>query len=223
MSIISEVKCARCDRKYSGVRSRCPHCGARRIGSGKYSEEGDNSKGKMIVGILIMVVLVVAAGILLFTAPKDEDDAFAAETPPTETEESTPPIPDENDVIDMPGIGPSVTPPESEDDETDAEPVDTAPPGVTSVTITYAGYMKDDFTEPVGSKIPLKVRIEPPGAEYEEDIVWKSSDTSVFDVVPAADGLSCNVTIIGSGSARSATLTVSIGDVSFDCIVRVGK
>ena len=66
MSIIAEVKCARCDRKYSGVRSRCPYCGARRIGRGKYSEEADDSRGKMLIGILIMAVLVVAAGVLLY-------------------------------------------------------------------------------------------------------------------------------------------------------------
>jgi len=221
MSIISEVKCARCDRKYSGVRSRCPYCGARRIGSGKYSEEGDNSKGKMIIGILIMAVLVVAAGVLLFTAPNSNE---AAATPPTvpETPETVD-MPDELQNTSMEGIGPSVSPsddPEEDEDETPSP----EPQTVQSITITYAGYYIDDFTEPVGTKIPLKVRVEPVSMELEEPIIWTSSDTSVFAVVTDnTEGTSALVTIIGSGSQKSATLTVSVGGVKAECIVRVGK
>ena len=220
MSIISEVKCARCDRKYSGVRSRCPYCGARRIGSGKYSEEGDNSKGKMIIGVLIMAVLVVAAGVLLFTTPQPEDEPG---TPPTTIEDEPTGTPGD-ETISVTGSGPSVepSPPEETSESPSESPSEPPRLEVESVFITYAGLPLVDFSEPIGTPVPLRVRIEPPGAEYDGDIVWSSSNTSVFDVVKDnPEGTAATVTIIGSGSARAATLTVSVAGVEAECIVRI--
>ena len=97
MSIVSEIKCARCDRKYSGVRSRCPYCGARRIGRGKYSEDSDNSKGKMLISVLVLGVCVIAAGFLLFTTPVDAG-SDVKDTPNTS---QTPVIPDESDNVSL--------------------------------------------------------------------------------------------------------------------------
>ena len=220
MSIISEVKCARCDRKYSGVRSRCPYCGARRIGSGKYSEEGDNAKGKMIIGILILGVLVVAAGVLLFTTPIPEDDVM---TSPFLQETESPYSP-EDDTIRAPGTGPSV-PPSPEPTETETESPSPSPTvEVQSVVITYTGLPITDFMENIGDTIPLRVRVEPPGVEFDEEIVWTSSDTSVFEVVKDnPEGTAATVHIIGSGTSTFATLTVSIGGVEAECTVRVRR
>jgi len=218
MSIISEVKCARCDRNYSGVRSRCPYCGARRIGSGKYSEGGDNSKGKMLIGVLILAVLVVAAAVLLFTTQRPEEEPSPiveiSDTPSSE-------LPDDTDNTSLPGIAPSVEPSES---PTESEPVETStpPPKVESVVITYSGVVKTDFTGVVAEKVPLRVKVEPAGVEFDEKIVWKSSDTTVFEVVEDnLDGTAATVIIVGSGSAKSALLTVSIGGVEAECVVRV--
>jgi len=219
MSIISEVKCARCDRVYSGVRSRCPYCGARRIGSGKYSEENDNSKGKMIVGVLIMTVLVVAAGVLLFTAPTPEEAAAPPPTNNVSTPPTTPVMPNEADNTGVPGRT-SITPPTETQEEREKEtPTPTPTPRIQSVVITYAGVIKDDFTEKVGGKVPLRARIEPPGIEFTEEIVWLSSNPNVFAVVKdSPDGSSATVTGIGVGTA---TLTVIAGDVKAECIVRI--
>ena len=217
MSIIAEVKCARCDRKYSGMRGRCPYCGARRIGRGKYSEESDNSKGKMLVGVLILAVLVVAAGVLLFTSdPKDQN----VETPRnsgTETPRS-PSIPDETDVEGLPGkttITPNeeTTPPEEETPEQTTTP----PSEVISVVITYSNVTKTDFTAGIGERVPLRVRIEPVGLDL--DIVWSSSDESIFSVVATnTEGTSATVTGIGRGTGL---LTVTVGGVTAECIVRI--
>jgi len=219
MSIISEVKCARCDRSYSGVRSRCPYCGARRIGGGKYSEEGDNSKGKMIIGVLILAVLVVAAGVLLFTTQKPEPPAETisdSETPPTQD------LPGEEGNVSVTGAKPPVSPSPSPIETPPEETTTTPPPQVQSVIITYGGVENGDFTAPVGDKVPLKAKVEPAGIEFDEEIVWKSSDTSVFEVVKDnPEGTSAQVIMIGSGSQKSATLTVSIGGVEATCIVRL--
>jgi len=213
MSIISEVKCARCDRKYSGVRSRCPYCGARRIGRGKYSDESDNSKGKMLIGILIMSVLVIAVGVLLFTAQKPED------TPEPEQETESPVDPlinSEEEISGMDGTNPvspppTLTPPEDED-----ESPESSAPTVQSVMITYANREKKDFTVKLGETVVLRVRIDPVGVE--EDILWTSSNRNVFDVVPTnAEKTQAKVTGTGKGNA---TLTVTVGGVEAECIVR---
>jgi len=211
VSIVSEIKCARCDRKYSGVRSRCPYCGARRIGRGKYSEDSDNSKGKMLISVLVLGVLVVAAGFLLFS------------TPPVEAEEGNPPptsptgsLPDDGDntSLENPNTPPPSTPPTVSD-----TPTPPPAPQVQSVTITYAGRaIKDnDLTEYVGNKLALGARVEPPG--IEEVINWQSSDTGVFEIVPTStDGTAATLTPIAKGVA---TLTVTVGGVESTCIIRI--
>ena len=95
---------------------------------------------------------------------------------------------------------------------------------VQSLQIMYARTAVSDFTMPIGSQIPLNISIEPAGAEYDEEIIWASSDTSVFEVSKNnPEGTTAIVTIIGSGSASSAVLTVSIGNVKAECIVRVSS
>ena len=220
MSIISDVKCARCDRQYTGVRSRCPYCGARRIGKGKYSEDSDNSKGKMLIGILIMGVLVLAVGVLLFTAPRPEDsdeiNISISSSDPTGLG-----IADEGDNVTMDGSRPNISPSPSTTAQISESPSPSPPAKVTSVIITYAGTPTVDFMEPIGQQTPLVAKVEPAGVEFEK-VVWESSDTSVFDVVTTnLDGTNATVTIIGSGVNRVAVLTVRVGDVEASCYVRV--
>lgn len=77
MGIISDVKCSRCDRRYSGLRSRCPYCGALRAKRGKRASDNDNALWKLIIGVLLLVVLIAAVIILLVTSlggGKDETD-----------------------------------------------------------------------------------------------------------------------------------------------------
>ena len=217
MSIISEIKCARCDRKYSGIRSRCPYCGARRIGRGKFSEDTDNSRGKMLIGVLIMAVLVVAAGILLFTTPPSEapDNSGAlAQTPPSAS------IPDDLDNESMDGIH-EVDPPDTPGPSESSPPTTPPAPQVRSVDIVYgrAGTVKTDITEKIGVKLPLRARIEPLGTT--DEIIWKSSDEKVFQVTPSnTEGM--QVTVVGVG-VGTATLTVTVGNVEAKCIIRMKR
>ena len=227
MSIISEVKCARCDRNYSGVRSRCPYCGARRIGSGKFSGEGDNTKGKMIIGVLIMAVLVVAAGVLLFTVQPKEDEKEQGQV--ISSHESTK-GPSELDNTPVSGTGPSYEPSDGPNADVSDSPLPSQSVKIKSIEITYQNVVKTDFTGYITEEVPLKVRIEPPGAEFSEEIVWTSSNTGVFDVVPTStDKTTAKVIIIGAAKTsggdllNSATLTVSIGEYKAECTVRVDR
>ena len=208
MAIITEVKCSRCDKRYSAFRGRCPHCGARRNSKGKYSGDPDNIKGRTIIGVLILMALLAAVITLIIISVRsggdDKTDPAVVST-----------APDDSTVTSVPGvtIEPSPTPP-----EVSFEP---PAPSVQSVTITFSGSTKVDITEKVGTTLTLKAKIVP------EDIdivpVWESSDPAVFDVVPVdTTGLSVKVTML-SPSVRNnpPTLTCTVGDKVAECIIRV--
>ena len=73
MGLIPQVKCGRCDRSYSGLRSRCPYCGAHRHKKGKRVTDSDNATWKLIIGILLIVVLIAAVIVILVTGSGDSD------------------------------------------------------------------------------------------------------------------------------------------------------
>jgi len=200
MAVVNEIKCARCDRKYSGVRSRWPYCGARRIGRGKYSEDSDNARGKMLISVLIMAVFTVGAAILLFTTPGD----VSAQDPP-DLSISTP----EDDIHALPPIvEPTPTP--------TPEPTPVIQLTVTSLTITYEGSPRDtEITLRRDEELPLRVQIEPP--EILEvnnlDIEWSTSNEDQFIIAPVLlNGHYYGVHLTGVASSGSATLTVTVGD-----------
>lgn len=207
MAVISEVKCGRCDRRYSGFRSRCPYCGARRNKRGKHADEGENAKAKLIIGVLLLILLIGATMVLILTSLPENNDAA---NPSDSADVSNPDIslPDEGDVstiIDSaePSAPETPTPSESEAVE------------IAEVIITaFGGPIKDnDFTliGGVGDSIQLSFKTIP--ETTDKTAVWASSDEDVFMVT--SDG---KVTATGRGSA---TVTVTVDGVVGKCIVRV--
>jgi len=161
----------------------------------------------MIMGLLA-VVLVVATAVLIFTSeePEPETDIplqeSLVETPEPENNIELEP----NDHIE----------PLDDPDATD-DPDRTPPPEIRSLTITYNGRETSDFTAKVDEVVPLRVRVEPVGVEGEP--IWTSSDRSVFEVVKTnTEGTQVNVKGIGRGTAK---LTVTVGDITQECWVRV--
>ena len=225
MSIISEIKCGKCDRMYSGIRSRCPYCGTRRIGRGKHSDEADNSKGKMLIAVLIMGVLVVATGVLLFTTEvPDVDEPFmSSEEPGDESEE---PVNGDEGNYTLDGTNPVLVIDDGEDPSGPGEDDLGTPMSVEvqSVTVRYGrGALigspdAPEFTLRMSEgNITLNVSIEPVGVQ---DIPqWASSSMSIFEVTPLApDGIEANVRAIGRGTA---TLTITVGDYKQEVTVRI--
>ena len=207
MAIFQEVQCGKCDRRYSAFRSRCPYCGARRGSKGKYANDPSDMRGKMIIGGIIVVALLAAVIALLVISIKND--------PETDSPSSaiSPVIPNEDDVVTVTGapIEVSPTPPE----ESFVPP----PPSVQAVYITYAGNVKEDITEPVGTTLTLKVKIVPEDTDLVP--VWTSSNPAVFDVVPDdTTGMTAKVTMLSS-KRDGETLTVTVGDKSAECIIRV--
>jgi hypothetical protein len=204
MALSSEVKCGKCDKRYSAFRARCPYCGARRGHDGKYATGTDNSKGKTIIALLFMLVLVVAVVVLLVTSTSDKE--------PTPTPPPSSNIPDEGDVNTVPGLPPVITPTPTPPETPTATPA----PAIESVSIRYAGTVTNDFTEKIGNSLLLTCTVVP--ADAEDVPVWTSSDEEIFKVVPTdTTGKSANVTILKRGDA---VLTVTVGDKSAKCDVR---
>ena len=206
MAIITEVKCSRCDKRYSALRGRCPYCGARRSSKGKYSEDPDNIKGRTIIGILILIALLAAVVTLIIISVKNSDGADKDDAAIVST------LPDDGSNTSIPGpsADPSPTP-------TPEESFVPPPPSVQSVTITYAGSTTIDFMEPVGKTLTLKAKITPADIDLVPE--WTSSNPEVFDVVPDdTTGISVKVTMLKRGTA---TLTCTVGDKTAECIVRV--
>jgi len=200
MAIINEIKCARCDRKYSGVRSRCPYCGARRIGRGKYSEDSDNAKGKMLISVLIMAVFLVASGILLFTTPVDamDDDV-----------DPGPSLLDPDNDPDTPFLAPETI-----------IPVETPTPDPTlenqleiaALTVTFSGSIlggsDNNFSLRRDEKLPIRATVEPITLDWDLlDVKFISSNDEVFTATPVVLGvgggvLGAELLGVGPGSAR---------------------
>jgi len=157
-----------------------------------------------------MAALVVAAGVLLFTTDVPAD----ANNPPPVT--NPPSIPDDESNVSVTGT-PVTAPPEEE--PTIEPPTPTPTVEVNSVTIIYTGdgRPRTDITERVGGQVPFRVRVDP--LDHDEEILWISSDRAIFEVVPTnTEGLSATVYAIGRGTA---TLTVIVGGVEAQCIVRI--
>ncbi|NLM83888.1 MAG: hypothetical protein GX189_04175 [Clostridiales bacterium] len=206
MAIVSDVKCGRCDRRYSGLRARCPYCGARRSKRGKYAEPHDNTRVKIIVGVLLLAVLIVATMVLIFTSLPESEPQMSSPSPssPAPGGETEPTLPgsDDVDVIE-----------DDEDDTVVPSPEPTVPvePTITKVTITYNGTPKEDITVKVGEKVPLSFKTTP--ETTGKTATWKSTDENVFMVLS-------NGTVTGIGKGK-AYLICTVDGVEAKCIVRV--
>ncbi len=234
MALIPQAKCSRCDRKYSGLRTKCPYCGARRYVKSNRAVPNDNSTWKVILGILLLVVLIVAVVVLIATSGNtdttsdskgsssgqetkvDGQDADPnAQTDPTKTGENTNPLNPGTSTDD-----PST--PSTQDPQTPDEPVDTPTVKPQSVVIVNASsgkragvYNKDldiyEFSLNRGDKFSLDYKVTPDGVT--DTAVWETSNESVITVLQSGE-----ITAVGSGRAY---VTVTIGGVSNQVLVRV--
>lgn len=223
MAVVSEVKCGRCDRRYSGFRSRCPYCGARRNKRGKHAGDSDNAKAKIIIGILLILVVIAATMILLFSSLPQKPSAGAqpSETPTASASAST--SGGSASAVSGSDNANASAPPDASANASaspaSASPGASAPPSpgasgaVTQVVVTYAGKATNDITMKIGEVDQLAFTATP--ASSGATGTWKSSDETIFTVTQ--DG---KVTAVAKGTG---TLTVTVGGVSGECTIRVVK
>ncbi len=195
-SAMAEVKCSRCDRRFSSFRSRCPFCGTRRRKSGKRVSDSDNATWKLVIGILLLVILVAAVIILLVTSLSGREE---------ELEPSTTPSFSQNEGVTE--SSPTPTPSSS------PSPTPTPTPVLTteSVIITYNGNLREDVTMKVGEVLQFGTKTVP--EETDDTPIW-SSDNEDFIVVLQTG----KVTAVGKGDTK---LKVTCGSASAECIIRV--
>ena len=210
MGIISEVKCARCDRKYSGFRTRCPYCGARRSQRGKHAAENDNTKGKLLLGIIFLVVLIAVVIVLVISS--NNKNPSRTDTPGSSTSNLT----SDQGVSSVEGTSPapSSSPKATQAPEASPSPSATPAASVQSIGIYYLGEEKEDVTLSIGEVIDFDCEIEPEGAVDEKNIKWASSDEDAFVVLQTGE-----VTAIGT--TDGAELTVTAGGKTATCIIRI--
>lgn len=233
MAIIPQVKCSRCDRKYSGLRTRCPYCGARRYARSKRAAQEDNSMWKVVVGVLLLVVLIAAVVVLIVTSANDTPStpAPADNTPATNEPTSVvnDPITDDpavttdpNTVTDPENGETGTTPdePTNTDTPTTPENNDVPKPMVNTIIITYnnrqAGVYNSteglyEITMKAGETLNLGTAVTPQGIEAE--IVWESSNEGVVAVLQNG-----KVTAVGKGTC---TISATADDVKAELMIRV--
>ena len=110
----------------------------------------------------------------------------------------------------------SPTPPPSPG-RPDASVPPPSPTPVSSIDIIIFNRSVSDLTIHVGEEHTLSVTILPDASNH--DIVWHSSDTSIFQIIPTDDtGIEATITALSRGTA---TLTVTVDGVTAECTVRV--
>ena len=206
MALFKEVKCGRCDRRYSALRSRCPHCGARKNRDGKASQVENGTRWQVIVGAVVLLAIIAAAIILITTSLKNREPE-----PGGSSVKPTPPSPSGN-VSSLDGTNPT---PSALPGEADPTPTPTAPPTpsptpepmVNSITLS-----RSDFTlSHIGEQYTIQATISPAGTKAT--IVWISENPDVATV--AEHG---TVTAVDRGKT---IVSATAGGVIQECIVRV--
>lgn len=229
MAIIPQVKCSRCDRKYSGLRTRCPYCGARRYARSQRAAQGDNSVWRVVVATVLLVILIAAVVVVTVTGGSDAP----APAKPVDTTPNTEP---DTVVNDPANLTPDTQTPDTtaqENGETgeNEEPANTDTPDtpsdndvpkplVNTITITYnnhqAGvYNKSEsiyeITMKAGESINLGAAVTPQGIDAE--IAWESSNEGVVAVLQNG-----KVTAVGRGTC---IISASADDVKAELMIRV--
>lgn len=225
MGLISEVKCGRCDRKYSGLRARCPYCGARRGKRGKHAKDYDNSKGRFVIGLILVLVLVIAVIVVIATSttnnPSDKPEDESQQTQQGGN------VGTSDDITNVEGAGAGTTETNDDngtssvvpdgDDVTDEETTGGDVSGVAAavndlyIVSSWSNDPQGDFTASVGDVIEFDFVTDP---ELEDpDVLWETSDDSVFVILQTGE-----FTAVGEGSA---TLKLTVNGVTEELYVYV--
>ena len=194
MRMIPDVRCRRCGETFSSLRSRCPNCGTRRVtqssrtppttpsaiqGTVAYDRAETNAKWQMIFGLILVVAVILAVIIMVSTTLDGADNAGQSKI--------TPPIAATSIV---PQIESAPTPPP------------TPTPSVEKIAIKF--FEKEIDTD-CTMRLSKDERITLTAVPYPLTITgvkikWSVADSSILEITPSDDTLSCEVHIIGTVS-----------------------
>lgn len=183
MGLIKKTICPKCGQEYSVLRADCPYCGTRqqkpsartprssdavRKGTVASARAEVNTKWQLLFGLCLVAAVIIAV-IVLITATINGDYAVA-------------------EISESPSSADTPTPPPSTSTPTPT-------PTVESITITYFGEAKTEFSTNVGGTTQLKAVVYP--LDVEGTVEWSSSEESILTV--DQNGL---VTAVGTGWAN---------------------
>ena len=216
MGLFQEVKCGRCDKRYSSIRSRCPYCGARKNRDGKRPTNNSGSNWKLIFGIVILLAIIIAVIVLISNSLKNQEPDVTATLPPQQSN---------NEGVNSVEATPTPTPTPTATPE--PTPTPTPEPVVNSIVLN-----RTDFTlSRINETFKLVATLSPAGTTAV--ITWVSEDPSVANsqfgralltavnkgttkVIAAAGGVTpeCIVSVSATASGTGTSSGSSSGDIS---------
>lgn len=202
MALFKEVKCGRCDRRYSALRSKCPHCGARKNRDGKDASAGKGSAVQVATYAIVLLAVIAAVIVLVCTSLKDKEPEQTGKPSPTPGDPS-------GGISTIVGTDPTpeLTPEPTPEITPEPTPISTPEPVVNSITLS-----REDFTlSKIGETYTITATISPAGSPAE--IIWISEDPKVASVDENG-----TVTAVDRGTTIVSAMA---GGVISECIVRV--
>lgn len=202
------VRCEKCGEDYSVTYKRCPFCDERPGRGGVVGKRVANTRGGgygrpvnpvQIVGLVISLVLIIAALYIIFTkvGPLLRPGGSSSSDPGVSQSQPGGDVSQPGGDISQPGSA-----------------VSTPEPGPTAVRAEAISLSKQDITLEAGGSFQITAAVAPAGVT--EPIEWSSSDPSVATV--DADGKVANVN--RSGGKKTVTITASCSGLTAECIVR---
>lgn len=204
MGIIPTITCRRCNRKYSGLRGRCPYCGttktegssrapmstdAATAGTPQRKEYQTSAKWQLIFIAVVLVAVIVSVIVLISVSIGDA--SVSRESPSPSPSEMVSPSP-------SPTPTPTPTP---------------TPVPITSMEIYFFSEAKPEFAMRIGeAPVPLRA-VWYPTDVADVTVQWSSSNEEVASVTQ--DGL---VSAVGAGNA---IITAKVGEVEAKSTVYV--
>ena len=220
MGLIPKTTCKRCGKPFDEWRSRCPHCGARRVkasqraaatttsrksGTAANARAAANVKWQRIFGLVILV-LAIASSVALINVSLRAQKAEAEAKAQAEAQAQA-----EKDEQARQEAEAQARLDQEEADRLAAEEAQRNAVNVTSITITFYGEERTEFSMNVGGEVPLKANVYP--LDITVPATWSSSDESILTV--SEDG------VVSGVSPGWAKVIASCGNVSQECNVWV--
>ena len=212
MSLIPKVKCSRCDRSYSGLKNKCPYCGASRGRGGKRAYDNADLSARRMIQVLLLVALIITAISMAVLDLSGEDIPGGAGPGGPGVSQGQDPGPGENGGEN------------GENGSDPAPPIATPPPTpepvqVTSVGITWRGKRPGvyDFSLTLGERFELQGEIWPTDANVEID--WSTDDQTIVNFQVHPDDRN-RITLETRGRGNT-NIRATVGDQSQAVIVRV--
>ena len=182
-----------------------------------YAQTAKKSKAGAIIAVVTAIALIAAVLVFIFVFdglganPPTDDETDVSQDLPTGNISQ----PETNEPTDTTGT--PAPPTDNSPGAVPASPAPSPPAEVQSVTITYAYAEVRELQMEVGEQLQLRAIIAPAGAQA--DVIWSSSNTGVFEIIPAdMGGAAAAIRAVGTGEA---VLTATAGDAEQICYIRV--